>query len=50
MIDPVLGYLVILDLAALLGWSASQKLGARRDFFEILTAYRVLRAGWVDNP
>jgi hypothetical protein len=47
MIDPVLGYLVVSDLAALLGWSALQKLGARREFFEILTAYRVLREGWV---
>jgi hypothetical protein len=47
MIDPVLGYLVIWDLAALLGWSALQKFGARREFFEILAAYRVLRERWV---
>lgn len=47
MIDPALGYLVILDLAALLGWSAFQKLGARREFSEILTAYRVLGERWV---
>jgi hypothetical protein len=47
MIDPALGYLVILDMAALLGWSALQRLGARRGFFEILTAYRVLGERWV---
>jgi uncharacterized membrane protein len=47
MIDPALGYLVILDMAALLGWSALQKLGARREFFEVLTAYRVLPERWV---
>jgi uncharacterized membrane protein len=47
MIDPVLGYLVSLDLAALLGWSALQKLGARREFIEIIRAYRVLRETWV---
>ena len=47
MIDPALGYLVVLDLAALLGWSALQKLRARREFFETLTAYRVLRERWV---
>lgn len=47
MIDPALGYLVILDMTALLGWSALQKLGARREFFEILTAYRVLGERWV---
>ena len=47
MIDPVLGYLVVLDTAALLGWSAFHKLNARREFFEILTAYRVLAERWV---
>jgi hypothetical protein len=47
MIDPALGYLVILDIAGLLGWSALQKLRARHEFFEILTAYRVLREGCV---
>ena len=47
MIDPALGYLVVLDLAALLGWSALQKIKARREFFETLTAYRVLPEGWV---
>ena len=47
MMDPALGYLLVLDLAALLGWSAIQKLRARREFFEALTAYRVLRESWV---
>lgn len=47
MMDPALGYLLVLDLAALLGWSAIQKLKARREFFEAVTAYRVLRESWV---
>jgi hypothetical protein len=46
MIDPAVGYLVILDMAALLGWSALQKLEARWEFFQILTAYRVLPESW----
>jgi uncharacterized membrane protein len=47
MIDPALGYIVILDLVALLAWSAIQKLRAPREFLQILTAYRVLGEGWV---
>jgi hypothetical protein len=47
MIDPALGYLVVVGLAALLGWSALQKLRAPREFSEILSAYRVLGERWV---
>lgn len=47
MIDPALGYLVILGLAALFGWSARQKFRARGEFLEILTAYRVLGERWL---
>jgi Methylamine utilisation protein MauE len=42
MIDPAVGHIVTLDLAALLAWAAFHKLRAAREFFEVLTAYRLL--------
>lgn len=42
MIDPAIAHLIILDIAALLTWSALQKFSAQREFLDVVRAYRVL--------
>jgi hypothetical protein len=42
MADPVLGYIVALGIAALLGSAGLHKLRARHQFSEVLGAYRLL--------
>jgi len=42
MLDPALGYIVVLSLVVLLGAAALHKLQAPNDFVQVLAAYRLL--------
>jgi hypothetical protein len=42
MTDPVVANIIALGTAVLLGWAGLHKLRDRREFFEVLTAYRLL--------
>jgi hypothetical protein len=42
MLDPVIGYIIVLSVAALLSLAAIHKLIAWREFIEALQAYRLL--------
>jgi uncharacterized membrane protein len=42
MTDPVVATIIALGTAVLLGWAGLHKIRERREFFEVLTAYRLL--------
>lgn len=42
MVDPVLGYIVLLGVAALMASAGLHKLRGRQEFSEVLAAYRLL--------